>query len=97
MRGAKSIKQFISMLIQFFKSKQRSLFSIYDQIGVKLLRRLQLKFSHKFSHKFCHKLKDCASPICTCGTEIETTKHFFLALAKPPWRPLSDRSFNYKF
>ena len=46
MRGVKSIKQFISMLMQFFKSKQQSLFSIHDQIGVKLLRRLQLKFRH---------------------------------------------------
>ena len=54
-RGAKSIKQFKSMLMQFFKSKQRSLFSIHDQIGVKLLRRLQLKFSHLSKHKFCHK------------------------------------------
>ena len=95
--GAKSIKQYISMIMQFFKSKQRSLFSIHDQIGVNLLKRLQLKFSHLGKHKFCHKFKDCVSPMCNCGTEIETIKHFFLALpipsqwkSKSPWRPLSD-------
>ena len=63
MRGAKSIKQFTPMLMQFFKSKQRSLFSIHDQIGVKLLRRLQQKFSHISKHKFCHKkvsIKKCS-------------------------------------
>ena len=42
-----------------------------------LLRRLQ----QKFKHKFCHKFKDCVSPMCNCGTQIETIKHFFLALS----------------
>ena len=53
---------------------------MHDQIDAKLLRRLQLKFSHLSKHKFCHKFKDCVSPMCNYCTEIETTKHFFLAL-----------------
>ena len=71
------------MLMQFFKLKQRSLFAIHDQTGVKLLARLQLKFSHLNKHKLRHKFKDCASPMCYCGTEIETTKNFFHALPIP--------------
>ena len=85
------------MLMQFFKSKQRSLFSIHDQIDIKLLSRLQLKFSHLSKYKFCHKFKDCVSPMCNCGIEMETIKHLFLALPKSLLRPLSDRSLNYKF
>ena len=82
MREAKSIKHFKSMLIQFFQLKQKK-FSIHDQIGVKLLTRLQLNFSHLCKLKFCHKFKYCARPMFNCGTEIETTKHFFLAFPVP--------------
>ena len=59
--------------------------------------RLQLKFIHLSKYKFCHKFKDCVSPMCNCGIEMETIKHFFLALPKSLLRPLSDRSLNYKF
>ena len=40
------------------KSNERSLFSIHDPQGVKLLSRLRLNFSHLNEHKFRHKLKD---------------------------------------
>ena len=90
------------MLIQFFKSKHRSLFSIHDQIGVKLLWELQMTFGHLSKHKFCHKFKDCVSPMCNFGTEIKTINHFFFVLPVPsqwktksPWSLLPDRSFNY--
>ena len=64
--------------MQFFISKQRSLFSIHDEIGVKLLTRLQIKFSHINEHKFCHKFRDRVRSICNCGAEIETTLNSFL-------------------
>ena len=69
--GAKSIKQLISMLMQFFKLKQRSIFSIHNQIGVKLPRGLQLRFGKLGGHKFCHGLGDCMSPMCNCGAEVQ--------------------------
>ena len=103
-RDAKSIKYFKSILMQFFTLKQRLSFSIHVQIGVKLLKRLRLKFSHLNQLKFRHNFKDCVRPMCNCGTEIEKKKqHFFLALPIPrqwkaysPWRPLSERSSSYK-
>ena len=48
MCGAKSIKQFKLMSIKeisFSNQKKRSLFSMHDQMGIKLLKRLQQKFS----------------------------------------------------
>ena len=36
---------------------------MHDQIGVKLLRRLQLKFSQLSKHKFCRKFKDCVTVV----------------------------------
>ena len=58
--------------------KQKSLFAIHDPPGVKLLSRLQLKFSHLNEHKFRHNFKDALSPICDCGSETEITDYFFL-------------------
>ena len=80
MREDKSINHFQSMLIQFFTLKQRKLFSIHGQIVAKLVTRLRLKLSHLSKFKFCHKFKDCLRPMCNCGTEIETSKHSFIAL-----------------
>ena len=77
-RDAESIKQFKSMLKNFFSLNQRSLFLIHDTVGVKLLVKLRLQFSHLNEHKFCHNFKDCVSRMCDCGAETETTSHFFL-------------------
>ena len=38
----------------------------------------RLKFSHLNEHKFCHSFRNSVKPICDCGADIETTKHFFL-------------------
>ena len=77
-RDAESIKQFKSMLKNFFSLDQRSLFSIHDPVGLKLLTRFRLQFSHLNEHKFCYNFKDCVSPMCDCDAETETTSHFFL-------------------
>ena len=45
---------------------------------LKLLSRLRLKFSHLNEHKFRHNFKDSLSCMCGCGSETETTDHFFL-------------------
>ena len=77
-RDAESIKQFKSMLKNFLSLNQRSLFSIHDPVGVRLLTRLRLQFSHLNEHKFRHNFKDCVSSMCDCSAETETTSHFFL-------------------
>ena len=66
------------MLKNFFSLNQRSLFSIHDPVGVKLLTKLRLQLSHLNEHKFRHNFKDFVSSLCDCGAEIETTSHFFL-------------------
>ena len=77
-RNAESIKQFKLMLTNFLSLNQISLFSIHDPVGVKLLMRLRLQFSHLNEHKFRHNFNDCVSLMCDCGAETETTGHFFL-------------------
>ena len=72
-RNVKSINFLKKSIIN---EKKRKL--VYDPFGVKLLTRLRLQFSHLNEHKFRHSFSDTINPMCACGTEIETTEHFFL-------------------
>ena len=78
LRKAENVKRFKSMLMDLFNLKQKSLFAIHDPAGVKLLLRLRLTFSQLNENKFRHNFKDALSPMCDCGSETETTDHFFL-------------------
>ena len=53
-------------------------FSIYDPLGIKLLNRLRVDFSHLNEHKFRHNLADTLNPLCSCSLETESTAHFFV-------------------
>ena len=75
-RNSKSVSAF-KELIKCEKKKQ-SLFSIYDPLGVKLLTRFRLQFSHLNEHKFRHGFEDTINAMCACGSEVETTEHFLL-------------------
>ena len=66
------------------EKKENPLFSVYDPLGVKLLTRLRLEFSHLNEHKFRHDFKDTLNPLCTCGAEAETTEHFLLHCESRP-------------
>ena len=60
------------------EKKENSIFSIYDPLGVKLLTRLRINFSHLNEHKFRHGFGDIINAMCACGSEVETTEHFLL-------------------
>ena len=76
MRKSKSVSAF-KKLIKCEK-KENSIFSIYDPVGVKLLSRLRLQFSHLNEHKFRHGFGDTVNATCACRNEVETTEHFLL-------------------
>ena len=75
-RNSKSVSAF-KKLIKCEK-KENSIFSIYDPLGVKLLTRLRLQFSHLNEHKFRHGFGDTINAMCACGSEVETTENFHL-------------------
>ena len=47
-----------------------------DPLGVWLLNRLRLGFSHL--RKLKHNLADTLNPLCSCSLETEDTEHYFL-------------------
>ena len=69
------------MLIKFFSLQERLLFSIHDSPGVKLLTRLQLKFSHLNQHKFRYNFNDNVVAMCDCGTETVKQQNTFSCVA----------------
>ena len=74
--NAKSMHKFkIPIKIEKFKN---SLYNVYDPLGVKLLSRLRLQFSHLNEHESRHGFKDTTDPTFPCGTEVETNHNFLL-------------------
>ena len=45
---------------------------------IKLLTRLRVGLSHLREHKLRHSFQDSLNPICSCGSDIETSAHFLL-------------------
>ena len=58
------------------QKKENLIFSIYDPLGVKLLTRLRLQFSHLNEHNFRHGFGDTINAMCLCVSGAETTEHF---------------------
>ena len=74
--NAKSIYKFKKSVVT--EKLENALYNVHDPIGVKLLSRLRLQFTHLNEHKFRHGFNDTVNPMCPCGTDVETTEHFLL-------------------
>ena len=77
-RNSESISIFKNKLLSFIRPVQSSIYNIFDQIGIKLLTRLRLEFSHLNEHRFRHNFKNCLNPLCSCSLETEDTLHYLL-------------------
>ena len=65
-------------LIYEFKSVPNSLFNIQNTIGIKLLTRVRLGFSHLNKNRYNHKSKNRVNPKCIFSSENESKFHFNL-------------------
>ena len=73
-----SYTAFKNSLLSFIRPKQVDTFGIHNPIGIQLLTRLRLGFSHLNEHKFRHNFCVFLNPVCECKLEPETTSHFML-------------------
>ena len=64
--------------LAFIRPLGNDTYGIYDPLGIRLLNRLPLGFSHLREHKFRYKFADSLNPLCSCSLETEDTKHYFL-------------------
>ena len=77
-REIKSYCLFRKSLLTSIKPLANSIYNVHDSVGIKLLTRLRLGFSHLNEHKFRHNFRDTLNPLCSCMNEPETTSHFLL-------------------
>ena len=66
------------MLLNFIRPIRHSTHKISDPLGIKLLTRLRLGFSHLSEHKFRYNFADSLNMLCSCSLETESTLLFFL-------------------
>ena len=77
-RNSESIAVFKSRMLSFIRPIANNVYNIFDPIGLKLLTRLRLGFSHLNEHIFRHNFQDCMNPLCSCSLDIEDTSHYLL-------------------
>ena len=77
-RSSTSYSLFRNALLKFIRPAERKIFNINDSVGVKLLTRLRLGFSHLREHNLRHGFRDILNPVCPSSIETETTAHYFL-------------------
>ena len=66
---------FRKSILNFTRPSESKVYKINDTIGIKLITRLRLGFSHSCEHKIKHNLRDTLKPLCSCSVEV-----FYLSL-----------------
>ena len=69
---------FRKKLLTFIIPLGNDAYGIYGPLGVRLLNRLCLGFSHLRENKFRHNFADTLNQLCSCSLETEDTEHYFL-------------------
>ena len=77
-RNAETYASFRKMPLNCIRTTGNSTVKTYDPLGIQLLSRLRLGFSHLSEHKFRHNFADSLNLLCSCSLENESTVHFFL-------------------
>ena len=80
-RNSASLEIFKKHLLNFIRPNSNNVFNINNQLGLKLLERLRIGFSHLKEHKFKHNFQDSVDPLCSYVNDIESAAHFFLHYA----------------
>ena len=77
-KNTDSHAMFRKKLLAFIRPLGNDTYGIYDPLGIRLLNRLRLGFSHLREHKFRHNFADTLNPLCSCSLETEDTEHYLL-------------------
>ena len=76
-RDSSNYSLFRKSLLKIIRPVERKTFHINGSIGIKLLTRARLSFSHLRQDTFRHNFKDTLNPLRLCSLETETITHFF--------------------
>ena len=77
-RLAPSVAVFKAKLLSMIRPPEKSVFGIYDPIGLSYLSQIRVGLSKLNFHKFKHNFRDTVNPMCPTNDGIEDTEHFLL-------------------
>ena len=60
------------------RQSPNSVYNFHNPNCHNLILRLKPGLSHLREHKFKNGFQDTLNPLCTCGIDAESTKHFLL-------------------
>ena len=92
-RNVDTYSFFCKNLFAFIRLIANSLWSIYDPLGIKLLHRLRLGFSHLLENKFKHNFADTVNPLCS--SFFRNWKHAALFSTLPQLCHLSHNPYEW--
>ena len=73
-----SISIFKKRILSFIRPLPNKISNSHNPQRLKLLTMLRLGLSHLRYHKSKHNFLDTINPLCSCGSDIETSLHFLL-------------------
>ena len=77
-RLAPSVAVFKAKLLSIIRPPKKSVFGIYDPIGLSYLSQIRVGLSKLNFHKFKRNFRDTVNPMCPTNDGIEDTEHFLL-------------------
>ena len=77
-RPVPSAAFFKAKLLSIIRPPAKSVFGIYDPIGLSYLSQIRVGLSKLNFHKFKHSFRDAVNPMCPTNDGIEDTEHFLL-------------------
>ena len=77
-RLAPSVAAFKANFLSIIRPPAKSVFGIYDPIGLSYLSQIRVGLSKLNFHKFKHKFRDTVNPMCPTNDGIEDAEHFLL-------------------
>ena len=63
-------------ILSLIRPESKSIFKIFDPVGLRFLFQLRVSLSPLRGHKWCHSFIDTPSDICDCNQGVEDTNHF---------------------
>ena len=78
LRHAPSVAVFKKKLLSIIRPPAKSVFGIYDPVGLSYLTQIRVGLSKLNLHKFLHNFWDTVNPMCPTNDGIEDVEHFLL-------------------
>ena len=78
LRHTPSVAVFKKKLLSIIRLPAKSVFGIYDPIGLSYLTQIRVGLSKLSLHKFLHNFRDIVNLICPTNDGIEDVEHFLL-------------------